>query len=155
MPTDVTPRLWPDKRRRRVAAVPSRVLPLSLLLLLLPGPALCRRYGYGQQQRPQQPKRDPPDHYYKILGIKKKSKPKEIKSAYRKLALKFHPDKVPEKDREKAQAKFMKVSEAYSVLSDKKKRRVYDKHGKEGLETLEKGGDPDFGGGGGGFGGSG
>jgi len=100
--------------------------------------------------------------YYKILGVKKSAKPKEIKSAYRKLALKYHPDKVEgEKEKEEAEKVFVKVSEAYSVLSDDEKRSVYDKYGKNGLDALERGQNPEEagfgggfpGGGGGGFGG--
>jgi len=84
--------------------------------------------------------------YYKILGLKKTCSDKDIKKAYRKLALKYHPDKVPEDQKEKAEAKFLKVSEAYSVLSDKEKRDVYNKYGKEGIEAMEKGWDPKQGG---------
>jgi len=98
------------------------------------------------------------DDYYAILGLKKTATSKEIKSKYRKLALKYHPDKVSEDEKEKAEEKFVKVSEAYSVLSDEEKRGIYDKYGKNGLDIHEQGGDPrasGFGGGGGGFGGGG
>ena len=65
---------------------------------------------------------------------------KQIKSAYRKLALKYHPDKVgDEKDRERSDAIFVNVSQAYSVLSDDKKKKIYDTYGKNGLEAHEKG----------------
>ncbi|CAL1286713.1 unnamed protein product [Larinioides sclopetarius] len=69
--------------------------------------------------------------YYKILGISKGASDDEIKKAYRKLALKFHPDKnkTPE-----AEEKFKEVAEAYEVLSDKKKKEVYDQYGEEGLK---------------------
>jgi curved DNA-binding protein CbpA len=92
--------------------------------------------------------------YYKILGLKKTAKPKDIKKAYRKLALKYHPDKVPEKEKEKAENIFVRVSEAYAVLSDDEKRSIYDTYGKNGLDAHEKGQDPrtagfgSFGGGG-------
>lgn len=101
--------------------------------------------------------------YYKELNVSKKAKEKEIKSAYRKLALKYHPDKFKpnpkfsDEKNEKLKAahedKFVKVSAAYDVLSDEKKRKVYDKYGQNGLDALEKGVDPEeagFGGGGGG-----
>lgn len=92
------------------------------------------------------------DDYYSVLGVKKTANDKAIKKAYRKLALKYHPDKVPEEEKAAAEEKFVKVSEAYAVLSDDEKRKVYDKYGKQGLEALERGVDPEeagFGAGGG------
>ncbi|XP_034939052.1 dnaJ protein homolog 1 [Chelonus insularis] len=79
--------------------------------------------------------------YYKILGINKGANDDEIKKAYRKLALKYHPDKNKSAG---AEEKFKEIAEAYEVLSDAKKREVYDKFGEEGL----KGGVPSGGGGG-------
>ena len=73
-------------------------------------------------------KSDDENDYYKILGIKKDATDGEIKKAYRKLALKCHPDKNPN-NREEAEEKFKKINEAYSVLSDKNKRRQYDMGG--------------------------
>ena len=84
--------------------------------------------------------------YYKYLGLSKKASDKDIKKAYRKLALKYHPDKVAEDEKEKAEEKFVKVSEAYSILGDKEKRKVYDQYGKQGIEAMEKGWDPKQGG---------
>lgn len=81
--------------------------------------------------------------YYKILGLAKGATDDEIKKAYRKLALKYHPDKNKAAG---AEDKFKEVAEAYEVLSDKKKRDIYDQYGEEGL----KGGVPGGGGGGGG-----
>ena len=67
--------------------------------------------------------------YYKILGIEKTATPKEIKSAYRKLARKLHPDLNPnDKD---AKRKFQEINEANEVLSDPEKRRKYDQHGED------------------------
>lgn len=91
------------------------------------------------------------DDYYKVLGISKKAKPKEIKKAYRTLALAYHPDKVKEEEKEEAETIFVKVSEAYSILSDEKKKKIYDKYGKQGLEAHERGQDPESAGFGGGF----
>jgi len=69
--------------------------------------------------------------YYEILGIKKDASKSEIKKAYRKLALKFHPDKNKSKD---AEEKFKEISEAYAVLYDDDKRRLYDQYGHAGID---------------------
>ena len=69
--------------------------------------------------------------YYKILGINKGASDDDIKKAYRKLALKYHPDKNRAAG---AEEKFKEVAEAYEVLSDAKKREVYDTYGEEGLK---------------------
>lgn len=65
--------------------------------------------------------------YYKTLGVGKTASPSEIKKAYHKLALKYHPDK--NKNDKNAEAKFKEISEAYAVLSDKEKRHQYDTYG--------------------------
>ena len=70
------------------------------------------------------------DEYYSILGVDKKSNADDIKKAYRKMALKWHPDKNHSPD---APDMFKKIGEAYDVLSDPEKRDIYDKYGKEGL----------------------
>lgn len=70
--------------------------------------------------------------YYKILGVDKTASAAEIKKAYRKLALKYHPDKNP--DNKEAEAKFKQISEAYAVLSDEKKRQEYDTYGSAGFQ---------------------
>jgi DnaJ-class molecular chaperone len=80
--------------------------------------------------------------YYAVLGVSKDASDAEIKKAYRKLALKWHPDKNPEQQ-DKAQKKFQEVAVAFEVLSDKKKRDVYDKYGEKGLEALAAGVDPE------------
>ena len=69
--------------------------------------------------------------YYDLLGVARGSSPEEIKKAYRKLALKYHPDRNP--DDTDAAEKFKEISEAYDVLSDAEKRRTYDAYGAEGL----------------------
>ena len=69
--------------------------------------------------------------YYEILGVAKGATQDEIKKAYRKLALKYHPDKNA--GNKEAEEKFKKISEAYAVLSDKKKREEYDTYGSSGF----------------------
>jgi len=69
------------------------------------------------------------DDYYQILGVQKTADPEEIKKAYRKLALKFHPDKNP--NNPTAEEKFKKISESYAVLSDPEKRKQYDRFGSD------------------------
>ena len=70
--------------------------------------------------------------YYEILEIERSASQEEIKKAYRKMALKYHPDRNP--DDKEAEEKFKIVNEAYQVLSDEEKRSVYDRYGKSGLE---------------------
>ena len=71
------------------------------------------------------------EDYYKILGVQKNASDEEIKKAYRKLAMKYHPDHT--KGDKGAEEKFKKISEAYAVLSDKEKRKEYDTFGSEGF----------------------
>ncbi|MBU0995541.1 MAG: J domain-containing protein [Proteobacteria bacterium] len=70
--------------------------------------------------------------YYSVLGVDKTATPEEIKKAYRKLAMKYHPDKT--KGDKTAEEKFKKISEAYAVLSDSKKKQEYDTFGSTGFQ---------------------
>jgi curved DNA-binding protein len=69
------------------------------------------------------------EDYYKILGVEKSASEEDIKKAYRKLAMKFHPDRNP--GNKQAEEKFKKLSEAYAVLSDQEKRKQYDSFGSD------------------------
>lgn len=82
--------------------------------------------------------------YYDVLGVGKSADATEIKKAYRKLAMKYHPDKNPG-DKE-AEEKFKEINEAYEVLSDETKRRNYDQFGHEGVNGQGFGGAGGFGG---------
>ncbi len=72
--------------------------------------------------------------YYEILGIKKDASAEEIKKVYRQLAMRFHPDRVEEKEKKAAEERFKEISEAYGVLSDVKKRQTYDQYGHSGID---------------------
>ncbi|MDD5473768.1 MAG: molecular chaperone DnaJ [Candidatus Methanoperedens sp.] len=100
--------------------------------------------------------------YYEILGVEKKASADDIKTAYRKLAMQYHPDRNKAPD---AEEKFKEISEAYAVLEDQTKRQQYDQYGHAGIdmrysqEDIFRGAAPDiedilrdFGGAGGGFG---
>ncbi|BCD60093.1 MULTISPECIES: molecular chaperone DnaJ [unclassified Nitratiruptor] len=71
--------------------------------------------------------------YYELLEVDRNASFEEIKKAYRKLALKYHPDRNP--DNKEAEEKFKLINEAYQVLSDEEKRALYDQYGKAGLEN--------------------
>lgn len=70
--------------------------------------------------------------YYEVLGVAKNASPDEIKRAYRRMAIKHHPDKNPDNKKE-AETKFKECAEAYEVLSDTEKRQRYDQFGHDGL----------------------
>ena len=78
--------------------------------------------------------------YYQILDVAKGASEADIKKAYRRLAMKYHPDRNPG-DAE-AEERFKEAKEAYEVLSDAQKRAVYDQHGHDGMEAMRQGGGP-------------
>ncbi|HYD82275.1 MAG TPA: molecular chaperone DnaJ [Paucimonas sp.] len=87
--------------------------------------------------------------YYEVLGVAKNASEDEIKKAYRKLAMKYHPDRNP--DSKNAEEKFKEAKEAYEMLSDAQKRDAYDRYGHAGVDP-NMGGAGGFGAGAGGFG---
>eukprot|EP00301_Raphidiophrys_heterophryoidea_P024180 c7761_g1_i1.p1 GENE.c7761_g1_i1~~c7761_g1_i1.p1 ORF type:complete len:453 (-),score=95.09 c7761_g1_i1:82-1389(-) len=105
--------------------------------------------GPSGEENPRKRKDVNTTEYYDILGVQKNSSPDEIRKAYKKLAVRHHPDKGGD------EAKFKEITEAADVLLDEKKREIYDTAGKEGLEGGMHGGGGDdlfsalFGGGGG------
>jgi len=76
--------------------------------------------------------------YYEVLGVPRTASEQEIKSAYRKLALKYHPDRNPSD--KVAEDKFKEAAEAYAVLADTDKRHIYDRFGHPGLGGAATGG---------------
>ena len=86
------------------------------------------------------------EDYYEILGVPKNASNKDIKKAYRKLALKYHPDRAKDSgmNPEVAEEKFKEIGEAYSVLSDPEKRQQYDQFGPERFSQFARGGTGGF-----------
>ena len=74
--------------------------------------------------------------YYKILEIDRQSTPEEIRKAYKKLAMKYHPDKNPE-NQEESEQKFKEISEAYSILSNPAKKSDYDSFGRTNFQNFD------------------
>ncbi|VDM40252.1 unnamed protein product [Toxocara canis] len=81
-------------------------------------------------------------HLYEVLGVPKNATDEDIKKAYRKLALRYHPDKNLEGDPEKTE-KFKEINHANAILSNPSKRRLYDEYGEMGLRLAEQFGDDD------------
>jgi molecular chaperone DnaJ len=84
------------------------------------------------------------EDYYELLGVPRNASDSEIKKSFRRLAMKYHPDR--NKDNPEAEEKFKKIKEAYEVLSDAKKRSAYDQFGHAGVDTSMGGGGFGFGG---------
>ena len=72
--------------------------------------------------------------YYELLGVQKNASEAELKTAFRKMAMKFHPDRNP--DNPNAEKSFKEVNEAYDVLKDNQKRTAYDQFGHQGVEGM-------------------
>ncbi len=100
----------------------SRVSGFLFTLLVVLNFLFCQGGPYGGGNFSKEPS------YYDVLGVSRKADQKEIKKAYRKLALRLHPDKGGDEE------KFKTVSKAYETLSDEKQREIYDRFGEEGLE---------------------
>ena len=102
-----------------------RLLRQALILVICLCVAIAQRKGADKGR-----------DFYKILEIKKNATPAEIKKAYRKLSMQYHPDKNPDDD--EAKGKFQDVAAAYEALSDPESRRKYDRSGEEGLNEPER-----------------
>lgn len=87
--------------------------------------------------------------FYDVLGLSRNASEADIKKAYRRLAMKFHPDRNP--DDAKAEESFKEAKEAYEILSDERKRAAYDQFGHAGVDTSAAGGGAGYGAGGGSF----
>ena len=81
------------------------------------------------------------EDYYKLLGVKRNASKQEIKKAFKKLSLKYHPDKNKDNPK-RAKEMFIKIANAYEVLSNDEKRKIYDQYGEEGVKANEQGGNP-------------
>ncbi|KAF2899468.1 hypothetical protein ILUMI_06711 [Ignelater luminosus] len=116
-------------KESNVKEMTSKLSDLINKLKLLEGTAMVHK----NELNPTSSKVEKQHHYYKILGLSNTAPDDEIKRAYRRLALKYHPDKNKTSG---AEEKFKEVAEAYEVLSDKTKRDIYDQYGEEGLKGI-------------------
>ena len=81
------------------------------------------------------------EDYYRLLGVRRDASKAEIRRAFKKLSLQYHPDKNKnKKNPEKAKEMFIKIANAYEVLNDDKLRQIYDQHGEEGVKQHQQGG---------------
>lgn len=128
-------------------------MPRFLTALLLVALFFVAVQGRGRQQGRQQKEEEDPEKFYKLLGVSRDATAKDIKKAFRKLSLKYHPDK--NKGDEEAKTMYNQITEAYEVLGDEEKRQLYDMGGEQGLQNRNQPSSPFdmfFGGGGGGGG---
>lgn len=123
---------------------------MKKLLLFTLGAIALQQTAFAQFGK--QPKKQKSEDLYKVLGVKKNATQQEIKKAFKKKSLKYHPDKNPD-NHEWAKTEFAKIANAYEILSDEGTRDTYDKFGEDGVKQKAQGQDP--GGFGGGFGGAG
>lgn len=86
----------------------------------------------------------PDTKFYDLLGLNKNATDAELKKAYRKLAMKYHPDKSNDSNRVENEQKFKDISNAYDTLKDPEKRKLYDRFGEEGLQGMSGGGGNPF-----------
>ena len=86
----------------------------------------------------------PDTKFYDLLGLNKNATDAELKKAYRKLAMKYHPDKSNDSNRAENEQKFKDISNAYDTLKDPEKRKLYDRFGEEGLQGMAGGGGNPF-----------
>jgi len=121
------------------------------VLLVLVLALLVTRVDAQRRRMPRRPggtkKPDAGADYYKILGVPRSADDRAIKKAFRKLSVKWHPDKNPD-NKEEAEEKFKQLAAAYSVLSDTEKRKIYDAGGEEAIKQGGAGGGSPFGEGG-------
>ncbi|NLG26815.1 MAG: DnaJ domain-containing protein, partial [Chloroflexi bacterium] len=81
--------------------------------------------------------------YYTVLGVERNADKEQLRTAYRKLALRYHPDRNKEPD---AEVRFKEINEAYEVLNDDEKRSIYDRYGHAGIDQSGQAGGFGFGG---------
>ena len=129
-------------KRRMISSVMNIVsklmVALMLMVLLISSPDDGFGSGSGGLALVRAENRD----FYKILGIPRSAKEKEIKKAFKKMSIKYHPDK--NKGDEDAMKKYQDITAAYDALSDAERRRKYDQYGEEGLNKPDGGGRDPF-----------
>uniref|UniRef100_A0A8C8SM03 J domain-containing protein n=1 Tax=Pelusios castaneus TaxID=367368 RepID=A0A8C8SM03_9SAUR len=105
-------------------------------MLLPSGPCTTGQNNMAEPSRPQRKMSRAGESLYRVLDLQKGASSEDIKKAYRKLALKYHPDKNPENP--EAVEKFKEINNANATLNDENKRRIYDEYGSMGLYVAER-----------------